>query len=83
MADIHEIRLRILEAVLPQATRVALGEPEHVVTVCTHLEKYVLDSAQIGEKLSDSPPKRPPGRPSIKGTTSHESNGNLGPAIGG
>lgn len=83
MANIDEIRLRLVEAVLPHATRVGLGEPEHIVKVCTHLEKYVLDSAQTGEKLSDSPPKRPPGRPSIKGTTSHESNGNLGPATGG
>jgi len=83
MADLHEIRLRILEAVLPQATRVALGEPDHIVTVCTHLEKYVLDSQSTGEKLSDSPPKRPPGRPSIKGTTNHEANGNLGPTTGG
>jgi hypothetical protein len=83
MADDHEIRLRILEAVLPQATRVGLEEPDQIVKVCTRLEKYVLDSAQIGEKLSDSPTKRPPGRPSIKGTTSHEMNGNLGPATGG
>lgn len=83
MDDLHEIRLRILEAVLPQATRVGLGEPDHIVKTCTQLEKYVLDSAQIGEKLSDSPPKRPPGRPSIKGTTSNESNGNPGPTTGG
>lgn len=83
MADLHETRLRIVEAVLPHATRVALGEPEHIVKVCTQLEKYVLDSATTGENLSDSPPKRPPGRPSIKGTTSHEVNGSNGPTIGG
>jgi hypothetical protein len=83
MDDLHEIRLRILEVVIPQATRVGLGEPDNIVTVCTHLEKYVLDFAQIGEKLSDSPTKRPPGRPSNKGTTNHEMNGNLGPATGG
>ena len=83
MADIQNVRLRILEAVLPQATRVGLGEPNHIVDICTRLEKYVLDSQATGEKLSDSPPKRPPGRPTIKETTNHESNGNLVPTTGG
>lgn len=81
--DNIEIRLQILKAVLPQASRVGLGEPEHIVDICTRLEKYVLDSATTGEKLSDSPPKRPPGRPPLKGTTNHEVNGSNGPTTGG
>ena len=83
MADLHEIRLEILKMVIPQASRVGLENPQSILQTCTQFEKYVLDSAQTGEKLSDSPPKRPPGRPSNKGTTNYETNGNLGPAIGG
>lgn len=83
MVDLHDVRMRLIEVVVPQASRVGLGEPDNIVEICTRLEKYVLDSQSTGERLSDSPPKRPPGRPSLKGTTNHESNGTLGPATGG
>lgn len=79
--DKIEIRLQILKAVLPQASRVGLGEPDHIVDICTRFEKYVLDSQQTGENLSDSPTKRPPGRP--KRTTDNEMNGSPGPTFGG
>lgn len=64
--DDREIRLRILEAVLPQATRVSLNDPPVVLKACTIFEEYVLDLKK-GENLPDSPSKRKPGRPA-KGT---------------
>jgi hypothetical protein len=64
--DDREIRLRILEAVMPQATRVGLSDPPMMIKTCTMFEQYVLDFKE-GEKLSDSPPKRKTGRPA-KGT---------------
>lgn len=78
--DNAEMRLRLIEAVLPQATRVGMAEPEHLVKVCTVLEQYVLDCKE-GEKLSDSPPKRAPGRP--KRTTENDATGTPDPTPGG
>lgn len=64
--DEREVRLRIVEAVLPQASRVAMQDPASIINTCSNLEHYVLDLKK-GENLPDSPPKRKPGRPA-KGT---------------
>lgn len=60
-----EIRLRIVEAVLPQATRVGLERGE-VINTCTQLENFVL-GLRNGEELPDSPPRKKQTRPA-KGT---------------
>jgi len=60
--DEREIRLRIVEAVIPQASRVAMQDPVSIINTCTTLESYVLDSKK-GETLPDSPPRRKTGRP--------------------
>ncbi len=79
--DNVQIRLKILESVLPQATRHGLTDPDQVVKTCKELEKYVLDSKN-GEKSPDSPAKRPPGRPP-KETTVNEMPSFLDPTHGG
>lgn len=79
--QVSEVRLRILEALIPQATRVGIQEPEYIVNTCKVLENYVLES-KLGENTSDSPPKRKPGRPR-KGLSENEADGSNGPAHGG
>jgi len=79
--DLSEVRLRILETVIPQATRVGIQEPEYLVNTCKTLEKYVLES-KSGESTSDSPTKKKPGRPR-KGTSGNGLDGETGPAHGG
>jgi hypothetical protein len=44
-----EIRLRIVEAVIGQATKVGLFEPVGLIETCTQLEKYVVASPPMGE----------------------------------
>ena len=65
--DKSEIRLKIVEVVVPQATRVGVLEPEYIIKTCSQLEEYVLGIKEKGE-LSDSPVTRRKRKP--KGTTS-------------
>ena len=46
-----EIRLRIVEAVLGQATKVGLFEPSKLIESCAQLEKYV-----VGFPTVEDPP---------------------------
>jgi hypothetical protein len=78
--DNHQIRLELVKAVVPQATRVSMTEPEHIVKVCAALEEYVLNSNN-GETLPDSPTSRKPGRP--RRTTDNDAAGSPGPTHGG
>ena len=55
--DNNEIRLRIVEAVIPQASRVALNDSEIIIKTCTGLEKYVLKSETSGKKSNPQPKK--------------------------
>lgn len=75
--DKATLRLELLKLVIPQATRVSLGEPEHIINACTHLEKYVLD-CEKGEDLPDSSTKRGPARPP-KRTTENDADGKPDP----
>lgn len=52
-----EVRLRLVEVVLGQATRVGLFEPEKLVATCTQLEKYVLGLPQVEEAPTSTPRK--------------------------
>lgn len=67
MDDI-EARLRIVEAVVPQASRVGIVEPEYIVKTCSFLEEYVLGSKK-NDELPDSSPVRRGRKP--KRTTSN------------
>ena len=40
--QVDEVRLRIVEAVIGQATKVGLFAPSQLIESCTQLEKYVL-----------------------------------------
>jgi hypothetical protein len=80
MAEI-QVRLKLLEIVIPQASKVGITEPSLLIHTCTELEKYVLDSKQ-SEKSPDSQAKRPVGRPP-KGTSTFETPSFLDPTRGG
>ena len=79
--DEIQVRLKLVEALLPHATKVGITEPERIIKTCTELEKYVLDSKQ-SEKSPDSPAKRPVGRPP-KETSTPETPNFLDPTRGG
>ena len=55
--DNSEIRLRIVEAVLPQASAVGLSDAQIIIKTCTGLEKYVLKSETSGKKSNPQPRK--------------------------
>jgi len=78
--DKAEIRLRIVEVLVPQATRVGIEQPEYVIKACTQLEKYVLD-LNDDEKQPDSSPKGKMRRPA-KGTEGNP-DGSTDPTHGG
>lgn len=44
-----EIRLRIVEAVIGQATKVGVFDPTGLIDSCTQLEKYVVGLPPAGE----------------------------------
>ena len=45
----REVRLRIIECVIHQSTRVGLFDPQSLIETCTQLENYVLDLKPPGE----------------------------------
>lgn len=62
MASSEEIRLRIVEAVLPAASRAGLTDPQLIVKTATTLEQYVLGDpkpARKGKKGKGSTPGGP------------------------
>lgn len=76
-----EIRLRILEVILPTASRYGIDNPDGIVNTCRVFENYVVDS-QAGEDSPDSPGKRKPGRPR-KGQADDDVPAFLDPTHGG
>lgn len=78
--DKSEVRLRIVEVLVPQATRVGIEQPEYIIKACTQLEKYVLDLKE-DENQPDSSPAKKANRPA-KGTGSAQS-GSSDPTHGG
>lgn len=64
MGNNEEIRLRIVEAVLPNATRHGFSDPDKVVEICSRLENYVVSSKpKDSGNLSDPQPSRRKSRP--------------------
>lgn len=62
MANVSEIRLRLLGHLIPVASRHGLTGDE-IINTARALEKYVLDSAQQGEGEPASPARRTLTRP--------------------
>lgn len=66
----QEIKLRILEVVVPHCSKVGITKSENVIETCSQFEKYVLSSKQceIGDEPESPPdflmsqPKRRTGR---------------------
>lgn len=49
MASSEEIRLRIVEAVLPAASRAGLTDPQLIVKTATTLEQYVCSAPGVAD----------------------------------
>jgi len=79
--DEREIRLRIVEVMVPKAAQIGIIKPETIVDSCMQLEKYVLGS-QEGEDQPSSPPAKRRGRPP-KETTLTSGSQNSDPARDG
>lgn len=79
--DKCEIRLRILEVLVPRCAQSGITQPSFIIDACTQLEKYVLRSEQ-GEEQSSSPPVKRRGRPP-KETTMTEPSQSSDPARDG
>ena len=58
-----DIRLRLLEVLIPAATRYSITNPNEIIATCRILEDYVVHSANDDEGLSDSSGRNKPGRP--------------------
>lgn len=75
-----EVRLRIIEVILPTASRYGMDNPEQIVTTCRTFENYVLQSQ--ADETPDSSGKRKPGRPR-KGQGDNDVPAFLDPTHGG
>jgi len=53
--DRSEIRLRIIEGLLPPASRLGMNQPETIVLVADALEDYVLNGVHGKEKKEVAP----------------------------
>lgn len=69
MASSEEIRLRIVEAVLPAASRAGLTDPQLIVKTATTLEQYVLRDPKpdTGRRGGKKPHKGGQGKGSTPG----------------
>jgi len=54
----RDIRLKILEIVLPNASKVGISKPENIIEICSHFEKYVIGFQQCEEKSASQPQTR-------------------------
>lgn len=54
----EDMRLKILEIVLPTATRVGINKPENIIEICSHFENYVLGSDNREEESASQPRTR-------------------------
>lgn len=79
--DNIEVRLRIVEVILPTASRYGMDHPDQIVDTCRAFEKYVLES-HADEVSPDSSIKRKPGRPR-KGQSDNDVPAFLDPTHGG
>lgn len=54
----QDIRIKVLEIVVPTATRVGINKPENIIEICSHFEKYVIGSPESEEKSASQPQTR-------------------------
>ena len=52
-----EVRLRIFEGMVGQATKVGLFDPTKLIESCAQVEKYVLGLSSVGEAPTPTPRK--------------------------
>lgn len=60
--DEREVRMRIVEVMVPKASQVGIMNPQVIIDSCAKLENYVLQSHE-GETQPDSPQPKKRGRP--------------------
>lgn len=77
--DNKEIRLRILETLVPKASQVEVTNPERIVRLATELEQYVLGSKEASEDSPTSQTRKGRGTPR-KGKASPNPDENPAPA---
>lgn len=84
MVERNEIRLRIIEAVLPTATRNGFSDPSKIVEICTQLESYVVLSEpdKVGNS-SDPQTSRKTGRSRKEATGTEAKGDSVDPTHGG
>jgi len=63
MLNKEEVRMELLKVIIPQASRVGISEPQHIIKSCLQFEEYVLGFSESSGEVPDSPPKRKGGRP--------------------
>lgn len=56
--DNKEIRLRIVEVMVPKASQVGITNPSEIIKKCAELEDYVLSSAKVSEDSLTSQPRK-------------------------
>ena len=54
MLEHDEVRMRIFEAMVGQATKVGLFDPTKIIESCTQVEKYVLGFLPVGDAPTPS-----------------------------
>lgn len=77
----QDIRLKILEIVIPTATRVGINKPENIIEICSHFENYVIGFQKSEEKSASQPQIRK--KRSLKKATEEPTPSFLDPAHSG
>lgn len=66
MLDPQEVRLMLLDMLIPQASMYGIQNPETIVEKACVLEKYVLPSAKISDIKPESLPQRKIKKPQLR-----------------
>lgn len=56
--QVEEIRLRLLEQMIPKAAQVGITKPETLIESCLKFEQYVLGSDGSEDSLTSTPRKK-------------------------
>lgn len=52
--SVTEVRMRVIEAVMPPASRLGLNNPETIAKIAHTLEQYVMNGYSVPEVANDS-----------------------------
>lgn len=58
-----DVRIKLLELLIPTASRMGMTDPTQIIESCRKLESYVIESQPQVEGTPDSTAKRQSGRP--------------------